>query len=381
MPFLVRSQQVTTRNVEAQETLQVDLTDTLSLEFSKDLMNLKEVVAGLKAKEEQTDRGRYLKNYQLILRGMDIIQELYAGTLQIQSARSQNIFYKKLMDLNNPSSDVLGFQLLDVLVKSIEENVATLPIEKPDKQRLIGSVGNLVEGLKGFFPPLNIISSVISQVSSFSIFRTREGRKRGDTEIETENPVNKDALTRIRAQLVPYIDFYSELDRINNKFQGALYQHIVQYKDYIESLYTVKQSIEKTIDLNNSIADQVNKLFDYDKHTTAGFSYADKLQTETIQLLVVDAYSVFELVEQYKKFTNDFVMIQNDFFQSNLSLLEMKAMLLPVRDDTKIMNLINDLKQTKNGNEAEGVVGFDVSYKQRLNSILSKISKMNQIRY
>jgi hypothetical protein len=368
------------RSVE--EYLQVDLSDTLSLEFSKDLIALKEIVETLKTKEEQSDKSKYLKNYQLILRGMDIIQELHAGTLQIQAARSQNIFYKKVIDMNNPASDVLGFQLGDVIIKSLEENVANLPIEKQDKERLINSSSNLVEGLKGFFPPLNIISSVFSQVSSFSIFKPKGGGKRNEpVEMEAINPVTKEMLTKIRAHLVPYIEFYTELDKANNKFQNALYQHVVQYKDYIETLYTIKQSIEKHIDLNNSIADQVNKIFEYEKHAMPGFAFRDVLATDPVKSLKIDAYSVFDLVEQYKKFTNDFVLIQNDFYVSNINILEKKAPMLPVKDDSKISNLITDLNNTKNGNESEGIIGFDVSYKQRLNSVLSKIARMNQIRY
>jgi hypothetical protein len=55
--------------------------------------------------------------------------------------------------------------------------------------------------------------------------------------------------------------------------------------------------------------------------------------------------------------------------------------MLPVKDDSKISNLVSDLNNTKNRNESEDIVGFDVSYKQRLNSVLSKISRMNQIRF
>jgi len=57
------------------------------------------------------------------------------------------------------------------------------------------------------------------------------------------------------------------------------------------------------------------------------------------------------------------------------------VMRLPIKDDSKISQLVQDLNSTKNGNEAEGIVGFDVAYKQRLSSIISKVGKMNEIRY
>lgn len=174
--------QVNTRGME--EYLHVDLSDTLSLEFSKDLIYLKEMVENLKARDEQSDKTKYLKNYQLILRGMDIIQERHAGTLQIQAARSQNIFYKKVIDMNNPASDVLGFQLGDVIIQSLEENIVSLPIEKPEKERLIKSSshiapnlnntknGNESEGIVGFDVSYKQrLNSVLSKISRMNQIR------------------------------------------------------------------------------------------------------------------------------------------------------------------------------------------------------------------
>lgn len=368
------------RTVEAKEVLEITV-DTLSVELTKDIMDLKEKISSLKIKEEETEKGKYLKNYQLVLRGLDIIQELYSGTIQIQSARSQNIFYKKVLDMNNPSSDALGFQLLDVIVKSVEENIATLPIPQPDKERLTGSVSNLVDNLKTAFPPLNIISNVLSLASSFTIFRPRMERKNEIT-VESVNPISKDILAKIKNQLVPYIEFYSELDKINTRFQNALYQHTVQYKDYIENLYSLKQDIENSgIDFKTMLAEQLNKIFEYEKTSLKDFDFNAKNKDETIRKLLINSYSVFDLVEQYKKFSNDFISIQNDFYLSYIQVLEKKVIWLPIKDDSKIYQLAQDLNITRNGNESEGIIGFDVAYKQRLNNIISKLAKMNEIRY
>ena len=377
---LLTNAQTETRNVEAAQTLTYEV-DTLSLELTKDLMTMKETVSALKNKEEESQKGKYLKSYQLILRGLDIIQELHSGTLQIQSARSQNIFYKKVMDMNNPASNALGFQLLDVIVKSIEDNIASLPIPPPDKERLTSSISNLVDNVKTIFPPLNILSNVLSMVSGFSFFRAKS-EKKNETTIESVNPIGKDVLGKIKNQLVPYIEFYSELDKINSKFQNALYQHIVQYKDYIENLYSIKQDIENSgIDFKVILADQLNNIFEYNKMSLADFDFISKNRDEKIKKLKINAYSVFDLVDQYKKFSNDFVLIQNDFFQSYIQVLEKKVMWLPIKDDTKISQLVQDLNNTKNGNETEGIMGFDVAYKQRLSSIIGKLGKMNELRY
>ena len=90
---------------------------------------------------------------------------------------------------------------------------------------------------------------------------------------------------------------------------------------------------------------------------------------------------MLELVDTYKKFTNDFIQIQSDYFTGNISILEKKAKILPVKDDIKIDKMLNELNQLKNGNPGEGIIGFDVAYKERLSIILTKLNKVNQIRY
>ena len=81
-----------------------------------------------------------------------------------------------------------------------------------------------------------------------------------------------------------------------------------------------------------------------------------------------------------KKFTNDFITIQDDFYRNNLGLLTKKAKYLPYKDVNKIDQLITDLDQLKNGNSTTNTAGFDASYKLRLKSLLSKLYAVNMLR-
>jgi hypothetical protein len=90
--------------------------------------------------------------------------------------------------------------------------------------------------------------------------------------------------------------------------------------------------------------------------------------------------NVFEMVDRYKKFTNDFITIQDDFYRNNLDILNAKAKNLPFKDPAKVDQMINDLTLLKNGNPATNTPGFDVSYKQRLKGILSKLYAVNKLR-
>ena len=135
-------------------------------EMTQEIIRLKQMIKEIKDNELQSDKALYQKNYELILNGIEIIKEMHQGSVEIAAARSQNIMYKKLIDVNNPASDVLGFQLLEVITN-------VLPLVDGEKKRLKSQIGNLFEGLKNAFPPLQIITSAVSVISSFTTYQPR----------------------------------------------------------------------------------------------------------------------------------------------------------------------------------------------------------------
>jgi hypothetical protein len=351
--------------------------------LGQEVAKLKEMIRQLQENELQSDKSRYQKNYQLIVNGIEIIKEMHQGTLEISGARSQNIFYKKLLDINNPNSEVLGFQLLEVINKTTEDNINLLPITEKDKRRLRGQVTNVFDGLRRVFPPLQIISSVFSVFSGFNTYQARLerlNRKADSLIVDVSNPISAGVIQKINQQLQPYITFYAELDRTNNMFENALYQHEVEYRDYLEEINNLKLQIEKKINWNETIGDQVSDIFDLGNSSRQDFNYRDKLESDTIRDLVSNCITVYEMVDRYKNFTNDFIIIQDDFYKKNLSMLERNARNLPYKDNGKIDQLIDELRQLKNGNSSENRLGFDASYKLRLKSILTKLHAINKFR-
>src|SRR6185436_13168126 len=185
---------------------------------------LKEMVKQLQQNELQSDRTRYQKNYQLIVNGLETIKEMVQGAMEITGARSQNILYKKLIDINNPTSEVLGFQLLDVINKTLEDNINTITsLADKERKRLKGQVSGLFEGLKRTFPPLQIITSCFSAISSFSTYKTRLERisKKADSIIvDVTNPISQEVIGKMSGYLQPYILFYNDLNKINGVFEN-----------------------------------------------------------------------------------------------------------------------------------------------------------------
>ena len=351
--------------------------------LSKEVEELKEVIRKLQANELQSDKSKYQKNHLLIVNGIEIIKEISQGTVDISSARSQNILYKKLIDINNPTSEVLGFQLMDVITKILEENISALPMLGHEKSRLKGMLSNLFEGLKHTFPPLQIITSAFSTISSFSTFQPRIeklSKKADSLIIDVTNPITAPIIKKMNEQLIPYIDFYTDLNKTNMVFENALYQHGVEYRDFVEEVKNLKEIIEKKVNLNESIGNQINDIFDISNSSTPDFNYKVKLNNDTIKELVGNCISIFDLVDRFKKFSNDFLVIQDDFYKNNIALLSNKAKKLPYKDDGKIDQLLTDMNYLKNGNPGENISGFDVSNKMRLKSILAKVYIINKLR-
>ncbi|HEX7844625.1 MAG TPA: hypothetical protein VF476_02425 [Chitinophagaceae bacterium] len=356
-----------------------EVNDNLVAEVAK----LKEVIRQLQETELQSDKARYQRNYKIIVNGIEIIKEMQQGVMEISGARTQNILYKKLIDINNPTSEALGFQLQDVVLKTLEDNIGLIPLAEPDRKRLRGQTSDFFEGLKRTFPPVQLLTGIFSGFSSFNTYKARVermGRKADSLIVDVTNPITRDFLLRFNGQLQPYIVFYNELDKINNSFENALYQHEIEYRDYLEEIRHLQEEISKKVNLSGSASEQVIALFDLTNSSAADFNFKAKGETEEIKELVGYCLNVFEMVDRYKKFTNDFIIIQDDFYRSNLAVLNKTAKSLPIKDNSKIDQLAEDLNQLKNGNPSSNTAAFDASYKQRLKSILAKLYAINRLR-
>ena len=349
-----------------------------------EVAKLKDVIKGLQENEIQSEKIKYLRNYQLVLYGIEIIKEIKQGTVEISSARSQNILYKKIIDINNPSSDALGFQLMDVIDKTLEDNINALPLVDGEKKRLKGQVSGLVEGLKRTFPPLQIISSAVSMISSFTTYKTRMeklDRKTDSIIVDATYPITKEIISKINLQMAPYIDFYNQLNKVNSTYENALYNHVIEYRDFIDEVSNVQTVLEGSLDMNESIGEQINGVFDLANSSRQDFDYKKINENEKIRSLAGNCLSVYDLVERYKKFTSDFIAIQDGFYKDYISLLEEKAKKLPIKDDDRITKLITDLNNIKKGNPAENIIGFDETYKSKLKSITTKVVALNRTRF
>jgi len=271
-----------------------------------------------------------------------------------------------------------------VIDKSLDDNINALPLVDGEKKRLKGQVSGLVEGIKKVFPPLQIISSAISIISSFTTYKTRLeklDRKTDSLVVEASYPITKEIISKINLQMAPYIDFYNQLNKINSTYENALYNHVIEYKDFMEEVTNLQTVLESSLNMNESIGEQINTVFDLANSSRQDFDYKKVNENAKIRNLAGNCLSVYDLVERYKKFTSDFIAIQEGFYKDYITLLEEKAKKLPMKDDDRIAKLITDLNNIKKGNPAENIVGFDETYKSKLTSITAKLVALNRTRF
>ena len=194
--------------------------------------------------------------------------------------------------------------------------------------------------------------------------------------VEATYPITKEIISKINLQMAPYIDFYNLLNKINSTYENALYNHVIEYRDFIDEVSNVQTVLEGSLDMNESIGEQINGVFDLANSSRQDFDYKKINENDKIRNLAGNCLSVYDLVERYKKFTSDFIAIQDGFYKDYISLLEEKAKKLPIKADDRITKLITDLNNIKKGNSAENIIGFDETYKSKLKSI-TKITGMN----
>jgi hypothetical protein len=359
-------------------------TDISIHNLNDEVAKLKEIIRGMQENELQSEKIKYQRNYQMVLYGVEIIKDIHQGTTEIKAARSQNMLYKKIMDINNPTSETLGFQLQDVIEQSVGEIILTIPLADNDRKRLKGQLSGFVDGLKKAFPPLQILTGALSGLSSFTTYSARMekiGRKADSIIIEATHPITREALAKINDKLTPYIDFYMHLNKINSTYENALYSHLIEYKDFIDEADNLKRLLESYLNFQESIGEQINNLFDLANSSRQDFDFKKITEQEHTRSLAGICMNVYGLVDRYKKFTNDFINIQEDFFTDNIRLLNDKAKKLPLKEDGKIDGLIAELNQIKSGNPAAGIPGFDEVYRSKLKNVASKLYAMNRTRF
>lgn len=365
-----------------------DSTMVLSIErlrsLDHDIQELKDYVKDQRTSQAMTEKQLYDRNYNRLLSMAELLRELQATIDLIESDREQVGVYNKISQANNPSSDILGFKLTDIIKTSFEETLNERSISVDKVLPLKNVVNNLIHGLGAAFPPLQLMSSVVAGISAYTdksyIAEAVQSNKRvrfaNDIALKgytsTLDTVFIGSFTR---KLAPYINFYIELNKINTGFDEDLSKFSFFYSDISQNISTMVADFERntTISLSGNITLQINRLMNFNQSGTDRFNHAEFNRKPEVTYVTRTLEPTYEFVKLFNEYARQYLFLTNRNIENNKAQLE-SAKKLPNSNVAAIDLLISEISLKQVGTEA--IPGFVNKYNRNISSITSKIQDL-----
>jgi hypothetical protein len=168
--------------------------------------------------------------------------------------------FTKLMQANNPTSDILGFRFTEIIFSSSEKNFKNLLKDEKDKKRFSQVVCKVIDNpvvsaLANTNPVTSVVSSIISVVAGFTTSRAeveKEGGKIKSVTVDQKDAFENKGITAFRNELKVYIDFYDALIITSNEYLEGLNQLERKYSYLIQSVIDYKADLYNGLDFNES---------------------------------------------------------------------------------------------------------------------------------
>lgn len=354
-------------------------------ELDRDMQELKTFVREQKTEHALTEKETYQRNYHRLITMAELLLELRNTITLIEDDKRQLSVFNTLNQANNPASSILGFRLTDVVTQSFEETIKNKNLAPEQAFPLRNIVSNLIHGLGETFPPLQLVSSVISSVSSFTHFsvvppaqaNNRRVRFASDIAIRSlTSTVDTSFIGTYTRKLQPYILFYMELNRINTRFEEDLAEFTFHYADISQNLNNLISEFEANTTLNLSqgnITLQVNRLMDYQNSGNERFRHRDYNRLPQIIYTSTALEKVSEFVNTFNEYARQYAFLTNRNMENNLRQLA-NAKILPNSNATEIDRLIAQIRLNHIGTAAQP--GFISRYNRNINSITTKLQQI-----
>lgn len=161
--------------------------------------------------------------------------------------------FTKLMQANNPTSDILGFRFSEIIFTASEKHFKDVLKNEGDKRRLSQVICKIIENpvvssLANTNPVTSVVAAIISCVAGFTTSRAvveKDGGRIKDITVEQQDVVDNRGISAFRNELKVYIDFYDALiiasreymeglDELNRKY-AYLSQAVREYKTELYS--------------------------------------------------------------------------------------------------------------------------------------------------
>ncbi len=138
--------------------------------------------------------------------------------------------FTKLMQANNPTSDILGFRFIDIIYAAAEKHFVSTLKNEPDKKRFLLILSKIMENpvigaVTGSNPVTAVAGAIISAVVNFSTVSANfqhDGGKVRDLTINQQDAFSSKSITAFREELQVFITFYDELIAASGRYLEGL---------------------------------------------------------------------------------------------------------------------------------------------------------------
>ncbi|MDO9613388.1 MAG: hypothetical protein Q7J86_02555 [Bacteroidota bacterium] len=359
--------------------------------LDNDVQELKDYVKSQKTLSEGTAKKIYEKNYNRLISTAELLRELNSTIAFIEKDKSQASVDNAIRQANNPSSDILGFKLTDVITTSLDETIKEKNIVAEKSSTVKSIVGNLIHGFGPIFPPLQFVSSIVSGISSFtdkdisiapSLTSNIDGKIKyiKDMKFSAKTSTLDTAfIGSFTRKLAPYIGFYVELNQINTSFEDDLAKFSFLNSDITSKAAQLSIEFEQgtSVELHpdSSITNQVNKLTSFNTSGTTNFNHSDFNRKSEMSYVNENLESLYEFVKYFNEYARQYIYLVNRNIDNNKTQLK-NAKKLPKAVTKTIDDLLTKIEKEQVGTEQNP--GFITKYNKNISSITNKIKELRK---
>jgi hypothetical protein len=171
--------------------------------------------------------------------------------------------FTKLMEANNPTSDILGFRFTEVIFQAAEKHFRNSLRDYRDRRRFSQLISNILENpvvasLANTNPVTSVVSAIVSSIVGFtttSASLEKEGQRVRGVTVEQNHAFNTRMIADFREEVKVYIDFYDQLILASEKYLAGLenldrkYAYLMQKISDYESEFVFRSGCQGQIDL------------------------------------------------------------------------------------------------------------------------------------
>jgi len=269
--------------------------------------------------------------------------------------------FTKLMQANNPTSDILGFRFTEIIYSSSEKHFKNVLKDEKDKKRFSQVVTKIIDNpvvstLASTNPVTSVMASIISVIAGFTTSQAeveKEGGRIKNVTVEQQDAFDNRGISAFRNDLKIYVDFYDALIISSRDYLDGLNALDRKYSYLIQSVTNYKTELYAGLDFTESklLIQLANLLPD---PAAEGINFIEIIYAPKIQKSQLLARKYPVLQQAVISFKKEYNTLLYNFLSDYIKTLK-TAKDFPDGDidKTKTEELINDIETFINSQKSQ----------------------------